>query len=275
MSPLPRSLACAIAVVLIVPAPALGQSVSDIVEQMYEAFEQRAEGVDNYTLVQRTMGFETASYFEKEIVDGRPVFRVREGNTEGFSFSLSDEGVGQGDIFLIGPDLIEHGEYAGRDEIDGNPVHVLFVPDLTALELGPPTGSEDMDFEPRSGRIYVDAELMVPRRLEFEGVATTDTGTHDVTMRMNMQDYREVDGLLMAYRTVMEVDGFQAMVDPEMQAQLEEMEAQMANMPEAQRAMMERMMGGQMEKLREAMGGDGPMTVEVEVTEVRVNSGPG
>ena len=182
--------------------------------------------------------------------------------------------MGEGDIFRIGPDLIEHARYAGQEVIDGNAVHVLAVDDMSQIDMTPRTGQDGMDFEPEGGRFYVDTELMAPRRMEFDGKARTDTGMHDVTMRMDMMDYREVEGMLFAHRMVMEIDGFQAMLDPEMAAQLAEMEEQMANMPESQRAMMERMMGGQMERIRAMAGGDGPMTVEVQVTEVRVNAGP-
>ena len=88
-----------------------------------------------------------------------------------------------------------------------------------------------------------------------------------------MEDYREVDGLLLPYRTVIRLDGIEAMIDPEMQAQMEEMRKQLESMPEAQREMMERMMAGQMENLENMMNGEG-MTIEVTVTEVRVNAGP-
>ena len=42
----------------------------------------------------------------------------------------------------------------------------------------------------------------------------------------------------------------------------------------SQRKMMESMMKGQMENFEQMMSGDGPMSVEVRVKEVRINSGP-
>ena len=108
----------------------------------------------------------------------------------------------------------------------------------------------------------------------FTGDAVTDTGPHEVTVTVDMQDIRDVSGLLVPHRTAVEISGLQAMVDPETQAQLREMEAQLAALPAEQRQMMERMLGQQLEQLRQmASGGGDMMSIEVTVTEVRVNTG--
>ena len=270
-----RGISTSLVLCALVATSVAGQSVADIVDRMYEAYERQAAGVDNYTVVQTIMGFESVDYFEKEMVDGRPVFRRSNAGGGGFSFGIGDEDAGQGDIFLIGPDLVEHARYAGREQIDGSSVHVLAVDDVSALDIAPQTGSDDMDFVPRRARIFIDDEIMALRRMEFVGDATTDDGVHEVTMRMDLLDYRDVSGLLIPHHTVMEIEGFGAMIDPGMQAQFEEMERQLADLPPEQRQMMERMMGPQIEQMRQMMsGGDGGMTVEVRVTDVRVNSGP-
>jgi hypothetical protein len=65
------------------------------------------------------------------------------------------------------------------------------------------------------------------------------------------------------------------MIDPETQAQLREMEEQLAALPPEQRQMMERMMGQQLEQLRQmAAGGGDMMSIDMKVSDVRVNSGP-
>ena len=140
------------------------QSVSDIVEDMYDAYERQAEGVDNYTLVQSVMGFESTSYFVKEMVDGHPVFRMAESATsgDGFNFSLGGEDTGAGDVYVFGPELIEHGRYDGREQIDGRGVHVIAIDDLSQLALAQQPTPDDMDFVPRNGRLFVDAEMLVP-----------------------------------------------------------------------------------------------------------------
>ena len=257
---------------LLVPAGSVaGQSVESVIDDMYEAFEERAAGIDDYTIVQSVMGFETTLYFVKEMVEGRPVFRLQRSAMGSMAFSLGGEDVGQGDVFLYGPDLIEHGRYAGTEDVEGVESHVLAVDDLSALDISEPSGPDDVEFEPRSGRIFVDTETFVLRRLIFVGDLQTPDGPKEVTMQMDMTDIRDVNGFLFPYRTVMTTRGFGAVVDPEMQAQLEEMERRLASVPADQRAMM----GAQLDRLRDMMGGGGDaMTVEIVVREIRVNAGP-
>ncbi|MDH3422197.1 MAG: hypothetical protein OEN00_04360 [Gemmatimonadota bacterium] len=271
------SILMTLALVSLVATGVTAQSVSDIVDEMYAAYERQAAGVDNYTLVQTVMGFESTSYFEKEMSNGRPVFRMRGGSAQGgnFNFGLGSDDSGMGDVYSIGPELIEHGRYAGREEIDGSSVHVIAIDDLSQVSLGQQTTPDDMEFEPKTGRLYVDTEMMIPRRMEFVGDATTPDGVNEVTVSINLQDIRNVQGLLIPYSTLMEISGLQAMIDPEMQAQLREMEQQLDALPAEQRQMMERMLGAQLEQLRQmASGGGDAMSVQVTVNDVRVNSGP-
>ena len=275
MSRIVRAVSASLLLCVLVAPRVAGQSVADVVNQMYDSYERQAQGVDNYTLTQRAMGVDIVNYFEKEMVDGHPVFKVKSSGMQGFSFGMGDQDVGQGDIFVLGPQLIDHGQYSGTEQIDGRTVHVISVDDVSELGLSAPAGAEDLKFKPRSGRFYIDQEMLVPRRMEFEGDATTDTGTHQVTMQMNLLDYQNDGGLLIPHRAVMQISGLSAMVDDDMRKQFEDMQAQLAALPPDQRAQMERMLGPQMEQIKKMMSGDGDgMTVEVTVTDVSVNTGP-
>lgn len=264
------------AALLAMTAGASAQSVADVVDDMYSAAQRYSEGVENYTVVQNVMGFSATTYFERETVDGRPVFRARQSSAGGFNMSMGDEGTGYGDVFAFGPELVQHARYGGRDEVEGRAVHVLVIDDLSALDMVGPSSPDDMDFVATSGRMYIDVELSLPKRMEFEGQATNETGVHDVTSTVTMRDFRAVDGLMLPHATTIEISGFEAMVDPETQAQIDEMMAQLENMPADRRAMLEQMLGPRIEQLKEMAGGaaEGAMTMEVEVTEVRVNAGP-
>lgn len=256
---------------------ASAQSVSDIVDQMYASYEAQAAGVDNYTLVQTAMGMESTTYFEKQMVDGHSVFVSRGGSVQGanMNFGLGSENGAMGDIYSIGPQLVEHARYEGRESIDGSSVHVLAIDDLSQLPMVQDAAPDEMEFQARNGKIFVDAELMVPRRIEFVGDATTPNGVHEVTIHIDQSDIRDVQGLLVPYHTTMEISGLQAMIDPEMRAQLQQMEEQLAALPPQQREMMERMLGDQLEQLRQMAAGNGDaMTVDVTVEDVRVNAGP-
>jgi len=67
------SLALALgALTLIAASPARAQDASEIIDRMLEEYEARAQGIDDYTLVQTFMGFETVSYVldqKKPVVD--------------------------------------------------------------------------------------------------------------------------------------------------------------------------------------------------------------
>jgi len=274
MSHFARSTGVSVGLLLIAAAGAHAQSVSDIVDRMYDSYERQAEGIDDYTLVQTVMGVETTSHFVKEIVEGRPIFRLRDSGMRGFSFSLGDQDAGAGDVFVFGPELVEHGRYAGREEIDGSTVHVLALDDLSAVDIARPTTPDNMQFEPKTARIYVDGEMYVPRRMELTGDAITPEGPKEMSVRVDMQNFLSVEGLWIPYRTVVRIEGIGAALDPETRAQIEEMQRQLENMPPDQRQMMEQMMGPQMEQIRQMLGGgDDAMTMEVTVVDVGVNTG--
>jgi hypothetical protein len=262
-------------VVLAAVVPALSaQSVQEVVDGMYAAFERQARGVNDYTLVQDAMGVESTAYFVKEMVDGRSFFRPQEVSGRGFGMTFSDDDTGLSEVYEMGPQLVEHGRYAGRETVDGTSVHVIVVDDVTQLDMASPGDTGDMDFTPKSGRFMVEADRMVPRGFELDGEAQTPEGPREVSMRVDLLDYRSVEGLLVPYRTVATIEGLAAMIDPEAREQLAEMEAQLEAMPESQRQMMEQMLGDQLSRLRDMIESGGPMVIEVVVTDVRVNAGP-
>ena len=255
--------------------PASAQSAGEVIDAMLDAYEARTEGIDDYTLVQSFMGFETVSYFVKEMEDGRPVFRMQESSAADMDMDVEDAGPGTLDeIYAIGEDFKQNAEYLGRETVDGSEVHVLEMDNLEETSFGQSI-AQDSEFRPVSGRLYLDAESYVPRRVIFEGELTNPEGTHSVTSTMDLMDYRDHEGMLVAHRTVMTIDGLGAAIDDEARAQFEQMEEELANMPPEQRRMVESMMSEQLEQFRAMMQGEGePMVVEVEVQEVRINAGP-
>lgn len=267
------SFALAASVLASAATPVVAQSAGEIIDRMLDAYEARTEGIADYTLVQRFMGFETVSYFVKEMEDGRPVFRLQE-STAG-DMEMEEAGPGTLDeIYAIGEEFKRNAEYVGRETVAGVDVHVLDITDLESTSFGR-SMAQDSQFRPVSGRIYLDAETYVPRRMVFDGELTNPEGTHQVTSTMDLEDYRDHQGMLIAHRTVMTIEGLGAAIDEEARAQFEQMEEELANMPPEQRQMVEAMMSEQLEQFRAMMEGDDqPMVVEVEVQEVRVNAGP-
>lgn len=268
------ALAALAAVLAVRPANGAAQSAADIVERMLSEYASRVADVDNYTLVQQTMGFETISYFEKEMVDGRPVFMSRTSVTAaGVSTEVSEDS-GLDDVYAIGEELGRRGRYGGVQRVNDYDLHVIEVSDFSGLDFGEDL-APDSEFQPKSGTFYLDVDTYVPRRVEFVGSLTNEQGVHDITSIIEMGDYREVQSMLVPYRTVITLEGLGAAIDAETRAQFEEMQRELENLPPEQRAMVEQMMAGQLEQFRSMMAGeDQPMTFQVLVTDVRVNQGP-
>ena len=269
-----RALSVALAMPLTLTVNAQAQSASDILNQMLSEYERRSQVVENYTIVQETMGVETVTYFEKETVDGRPVFRLRSTRAAGMVVTEHDsEADGWDEFYSLAPQMISRAEYRGRDQIEGRAVHVVVVNDLHEIGFGQGPAPEDADFRPERGTFYVDADQWVVRRMEFEGSMITEGETHDVKSIADFSDFREIDGMLHPFLLDVTIEGFGEAMDPEMREQLEEMKRELEQMPEAQRKMVEQMMRAQIENL-EQMSEEGSMKIQIKVKELRVNSGP-
>ena len=162
----------------------------------------------------------------------------------------------------------------GVERVDDYDLHVLHIDDFDGLDFARSV-APDSEFNPRTGRLYLDVDTYAPRRLEFEGEMRNAQGTHTVTTTVRMGDYREAEGMLIAYNTSVRIDGLAAAIDPETRAQFEQMQRELEALPPEQRAMVEQMMAGQLEQFRAMMEGeDAPVTVQILVNEVRVNQGP-
>ena len=201
-----RGLLPALVLFFALPGATGAQSVSEIVEGMYGAAERQAAGVEDYTVIQRVMGIETLSYFERATLDGPPIFRLKSSDGGGFSLSLAGEDVGLGDVFLYGPKLVELGRYAGSEQIGAFTVHVIAVDDAAALDIAPPQ-ADGARFTTKSVRLYVDADLMVPRRIVLVGDASTDSGPQELTIQVDMESILPIETLLVPFRTKLEVGG--------------------------------------------------------------------
>jgi len=96
-------------------------------------------------------------------------------------------------------------------------------------------------------------------------------------MEMSLEDYREAEGYLHPFVTRTVMEGMMEAADldeAEIRAQLDQMRAQLENIPQAQRAMVEGMLGAQIERLEKMLEGDGAMEMTITVKDIKVNQGP-
>jgi hypothetical protein len=135
-----RTTFLAAALLLICAHGASGQSARQVLESAAERYQQRMQGIENYTLVQDVMGMESILYFEKETVEGVPFFQVRAARVGGNSISLDD------DQTLANPyrtfmDFAERARHGGTEAVDGRQAHRIVVEDFTGLDFNPsPSG---------------------------------------------------------------------------------------------------------------------------------------
>lgn len=256
---------------LVAAPPAAAQSAKEILETAVERYEARMEGVDDYTVVQDAMGMELTQYYVKRTVEGRTVFEEQ----GSYGDAEADTDIGQ--FYDEFAKFADRAESAGTESVDGRECHVVRVNDFSGIDFGDEDDEMEESFDPKEGTFYLDTDDYVLRKMVLDGERVTDGETVPVTMELLLQDYRDVEGMLYPFETQMSISGEAAGMSQEeieeARRSLEELRAQMEEMPEQQRRMMESMLGSQMEQL-ESIVNSGMMEFTISVKELRVNSGP-
>ena len=249
-------------------------ATNEILERAMAAYIARMEGIDNYTIVQSVMGVESVTYFEREMVDGKPPYRSRVVSVGG-QMVPGASGDWEDPVRMMSQ-VMERATLRGTEAVDGHRVYAVVIEDLSDIE-GFGGGSSDLE-DARFERMvmYLDVDSYVVRRVEMEGTAVADGVTREVSITTVMEDYRNVQGMLHPFRVTMNMgaatSGISEAEIAEARVAMAQLEAQMAEMPAAQRQMMERMIRPQMERLQGILSGDGQFVVETK--EIRVNQGP-
>jgi hypothetical protein len=260
----------------IVAAPATAQQAKDIMNTAVEKYEQRMKGIENYTVVQDILGTAITTYFERSTVDGRTVFVPSRSSIGGGGSSA-----GTVDPYREMSRIVDRAKYEGRKDIDGLAVHAIRIDDPQDLDFGQSIArsQQGADFTIDNMMMYLDTKDYVIRRVEMAGTMARDGKSNPITMTMDFTDYRSVEGMLHPFRTTLRMEGIAEAANisdkdlEKARASLDKLEADMAKMSDSQRQMMQRVMGGQLEKLR-ALVQSGGTEMQMEVTELHVNAGP-
>lgn len=244
-------------------APA--QNAQEIIQTAIDRYEQRMSGIENYTIVQDAMGFESTSYYEKHTIDGRSVFKLIDSYGDGSQDDM-------GEMYSGFIEVADRAQYSGEENVGGHDTYVLTVDDFSGLSF-----QDGDDFKPKKGIFYLDSSDYIVRRILMEGVVERNGQSQPATADMLFEDYRTVDGMVHPFVINMSVTGVTAGLSDEELAEarkeLAEVRKQMEEMSESQRKMMESMMGPQIEKLEE-MVESGNVELSITVKELRVNQGP-
>lgn len=259
-------LVCSLIVSAGLASVATAQNAQEIIQAAIDRYEQRMSGVENYTIVQEVMGFESSSYYEKRTVDGRSVFKL----VDTYGGESQDD---MGEMYEGFMEVADRARYSGKEDVAGDETYVLSVDDFSGLALQ----DQNDNFKPKKGIFYLDTSDYIIRRIVMEGVVERDGQQYPATADMRFEDYRTVDGMVHPFLINMSVTGVNSGLSDEEMAQAREdlakLRKQMEEMPESQRKMMESMMGPQIDKL-EKMVESGNIDLSISVKELRVNQGP-
>ncbi|MEM6579900.1 MAG: peptidoglycan-binding protein [Pseudomonadota bacterium] len=268
-------------------AGAFSKDAQDILDTMQQKQEQRWKGVDVYVVEQSVMGFSSKTWYQ------RTELNTPDGDTQTMFLPMIDNCPGPGSMTqeafaMYAEDDEEAASEAaqqvrqmetlkrkavlqGQETIDGRSAYHLRASDLEeAYDFG------DQQMQISTMDVWVDTDKYVPLKMQLRGTAMSDGETRNITMESLQSDYRDVPGSNMyeSYRHSVAMTG---MLDKQQQAELKEAQAQMAEMekelagmPAAQRQMMEGMLGPQMEKLRNMADGGGFKT-DVVIASISVN----
>ena len=165
----------------VVPSVATPQDAREIIQSAIDRYEQRMSGVENYTIVQDVMGFESTSYYEKRTVDGRSVFKL----IDTYGDDSQDD---MGEMYEGFIEVADRARYSGKEDVAGNQTYVLTVDDFSGLALQ----DKNDNFKPKQGTFYLDTNDYIIRRIVMKGVVERDGQQQPATADMLFEDYRTV-----------------------------------------------------------------------------------
>ncbi len=176
-------------------------------------------------------------------------------------------------------EAMQYASFGGMETVDGQRAARIDVEDLGIRQ--PIEGGGTMEIDTLS--IWIDPQYLKRRKFRMQGTMIEGREKRKFFMERENQDYRRVGDsfLYEPYLEIVRVGGVLSEKErkelAEAQEELKKAEAQLAQMPAAQRKMMEKMMGKQMDQLR-SMAEDGSMEMRIITTSIEINpdfSAPG
>ncbi len=177
----------------------------------------------------------------------------------------------QDDVFKA---VNQSAKLVGDETVDGHTTKHIKVEGLDITQ----TMDDGSEATINQVSIWLDPQYYVRRRTRMEGTIKQGRKSEPFFMERENQDYRRVDEtyLYEPYRQILKMGGMmndkQRRELAKAQAELEKAKAQLAQMPPAQRAMVEGMMASQMAQLDNLVD-NGAATVEIITTNVELNPG--
>ena len=268
-------------------------SPSDLADRLAQAQQEHIRQIDRLQITNRITagmfdGQQTTTTFVKVERDGRHVLEPVETD----DFFDDDEITGfTGEIYI---EMIRNASEIARDTRDGHQVYRVTIDDpeflagfegLDAIDEQMQDDFFDdeeyydddyydddgfMDGEvPESVTLWVDRSELLVRAVRIS------LGEEGVTVNYRFSDYRTYSGLPVPMVTEVHIEGLEQYISEEDLAEareaMREMEAQLEQMPEAQREMIRQQLQPQMERLEQMLESGDMGKVRIEVVDVTVN----
>jgi hypothetical protein len=268
-----RVLFSTLALSAILSAGALAQpSAQQIVDRAAQAYANMMADVDSYLITMDTFGMQHETYFQR-VEGGGPLDYDVQVRVAGQTGWISGDDEPSGTMGLPTQEMLERlrdsARLDGETTIDGRRAYVLVVSDPADV-FDPGDLPTEGDFELRSMKLFIASDDYTMLGFDGDGVARQDGRATDITMEMRSSDFRSVGGMRHPFLTTMRIGGLTAGMSPQERRQLEEARRQLEQLPPEQRAMMERMMGDQLQQLQRMAEGEA-LEMEMRVVDLQVN----
>jgi len=279
---------CSFAVLFALPGIASSEDAQSILDKAHQNQVQRWEGVASYIVDQSMMGNRTAILYERtEVQDAagnaQPAFRMvpqdeiqQRQAASGGSQNLSPA---NSKLFAMGTNAQEEfsgmeefagtARFIGKESVGGRQAFHIRNEDISRTQK-----TDDGEFTLNSISVWIDAEEYVTLRMQMDGIAKSGNESRPIRIEKLNEDYRTVadSDMYKSFRQVMRIGGILSAKDQkEMQKAQKEFakfEKEMQQMPAAQRNMIMKQMGPQMEMMKKMASGGG-FEVVTEIHSIR------
>ena len=292
------------AAVVCIPTLALAEDARSILEAVQQKQLERWDGVDSYVVQSSVMGNSSQTYFRRtelsdksgathtlflpahcegtqamtaEGLEAYAAALEMTGEAAGTEIEngLEQAGLPRGLLAGAGSDhmaeFANRAELVGTESIDGRQAFHLRTSELKQMQE-----ADGREYKMDAISIWIDSAEYVPLRMLVDGVLASGSETKPMMIETIQSDYRPISDSKMyeSFKQVMKISGMMDAAQEaelkEAQAKLADFEQQMASMPASQRQMMERMMGPQLEMMRNMAVGGG-FQIEVVTNSIVVN----
>jgi len=248
-------------------------SADRLAEEMINKYEESLSQIETLSMtIQVNEGGlipdMTTRYVKKTNENGTPYLDLENEDDMEMDFSAMAGSVDQ----MV--DLIRGAESISEEKVNGVDTYKIYVNDgdlLKSLDQGE-MEMEDMEIVFDSATFWIETGSMNVRKIFME---QTVEGDKNMSVEMNLDDYRDFSGYPVAMSMTMKIGGMSSQFSEEEIAEareaMREMEKQLSQMPEAQRDAIERQIKPQMEQFERMLESDEGMTMNISVTDVKVN----